>query len=213
MNGQQLLYITILITSILGLGLAFVAFSYRDLIKKYDALKTEKEEKEKQLDSEGKKIVDEAKLRAQQIIKDAVLVTDEVKNVISTDLKATSNAQAKQYQQALIESKNQMIKLMEGISKNIQGEALKEIEEFTNKLEEQTIQSEKGVQAIMAEANKKLEAQLETYKNARMKQIDEVSINVIKQVTKDILGKSLSTKDNEEFILKSLEEAKKQNVF
>ncbi len=192
MSDQQLLYITILITSVLGLGLAFVAYSYRDLVKKYDLLKKDKEAKEEQQDLEGKKIVDEAKLKAQQIIKEAELVTDEVKNAITSDLKAASSVQAKQYQQALIESKDQMVNLMDGISKNIQGEALKEIEEFTKKLEIQTAQSEKGIQAVMAEANKKIEAQLNAYKNARMKQIDSVAIETIKQVTKDVLGKAIS---------------------
>lgn len=213
MSNQQLLYITILITSVLGLGLALVAYSYRDLVKKYDVLKKEKETKEKQQDLEGKKIVDEAKLKAQEIIKGAELVTSEVKTAITADLRAASSAQVKQYQQALTESKDQMINLMDGISKNIQGEALKEIEEFTKKLETQTVQSEKGIQAVMAEANKKLEAQLVAYKNARMKQIDSVAIETIKQVTKDVLGKAISPKENEEFIIKSLEEAKKQNVF
>lgn len=213
MSDQQLLYITILLTSVLGLGLAFVAFSYRELVKKYDALKIDKEAKEKESDNQSKIIVDEAKLKAQKIIKDAELVTDEVKNAITSDLKAASSAQSSQYQKALTEAKDQMITLMDGISKNIQGEALKEIAEFTNKLEIQTMQSEKGIQTVMAEANKKLEAQLNAYKNARMKQIDSVAIEIIKQVTKDVLGKAISPKENEEFIMKSLEEAKKQNVF
>ena len=57
------------------------------------------------------------------------------------------------------------------------------------------------------------EAEVSEYKKGILSQIDKLGVDIIKQVSLKVLGKSLSKKEQEDLVIKSLEEAKKLGFF
>jgi F0F1-type ATP synthase membrane subunit b/b' len=129
----------------------------------------------------GRKIVEEAKIKALRIIADAY--GEEIQKIAS---------------ELAVEFKN---------------EAVIELSRFKSELENKIVTIEEAAEKVLAQEYDELKVELENYKASKIAQIDATARETLIDVTKKVLGKSIDLRSHEELLIKSLEEAKKQNLF
>lgn len=206
-------YTTVLLTAFLGLILGIVAFSYRKLIKRYYLLKEEDDKARQNLIQRQDKLYKEAEVRANEIIADArahaqkilseakVLTSDE-KKIMLEELRRATSAQARDLENVLNESKAEIRNVFAEVSKNVQLETSKELESW------------KGVLTNQLEiSRKKVDSELEALKQERLKGLEAEINALLLEVTKRVLGESISPQKHRDLVIKALEEAKRQKIF
>ena len=120
---------------------------------------------------------------------------------------------AKNYQGLLEEAKKEAIGIINNISTDIKGEASREIEVMKNALTQEVQRAQEATRKAIEETLSKVGAEVQAYKKARLERVDTAIFEIIKQASQRVIGKSLNLADREELVMKSLEEAKKENVF
>lgn len=104
-------------------------------------------------------------------------------------------------------------KIASEIAIQFKNEALLEISRFKSELEEKVVITESAAEKVLAEQYDEVKAEIERYKASKIAQIDSTAREILIQVTKSVLGKSLDLRAHEELVIKSLEDAKRQNLF
>lgn len=202
MSQEMLFYAAAFLTAILGLVIAAVAYSYRQLIKKFFGLKEERAALIKDAELEAERLIKEAKLRSEKIIQEST--------ALSEDVKAFQN---QNYQKMLETVRNESIKMLSGISKDINAQVASEITKFLSSLQSEVLKSEEAVMVATQTEYKKVEQELSAYKLAMEKRVDDSIFKIVSTVSSRVIGKNLSIEEQEELVLQALNEAKRQNIF
>ncbi len=214
-----IVYIGILIFVSLLLLLIGIVVTYIRLTRKFLDLK---EGRSKDVDPmtlvanaqvKAEKLVVDANSEAQQILakakefmaKGEVTLTDEMKNV--------SQVYANKYGQVLTEIQKESLKMLQTIPEDVRKILGAEITNIKTALTEEVKRAEDDAKAIVIDAYKKAESEVESYKNERFRQIDASALFILKELARKVLAKEISTEQHEKLILKALGEAKAQNVF
>lgn len=185
--------------------------------------------------TEALSILDEARNKALKIISDASAKADKALDAVddlSSDSKKQLSEQMKTmvdqqeailkntsaeflgtYKDVLQKQKQESLKSLEDASSKVESEIISEVGAFKDLLEAETIGTTKAVQEKVAKEYQEIEKELSLYKNRKLKEIDENIYDIITNVTKKVLGESLSIEDHQELIIKALEEAKRDNIF
>ena len=58
-----------------------------------------------------------------------------------------------------------------------------------------------------------IEKEVESYKAAKMRRVDQASVVLVERIAQQVLNKSLTIDDHENLVIKSLDKAKKEGVF
>lgn len=213
MTDSALTYITIFLTSILGLFLAFVSFSFARLIQKYHKIKEEKENLEKNFEAEADKIVKQARDKAQKIINEAIIVSQDTKKEITSALQNASQDQINDFKNLQDDIKNQILTIFKTTTGQFEAVAKSEIENFQSNLQGQITSTQGFLQKTIEEALAGIQSEIDEYKEKSLKEAENSIIEIIKLATKNFLGEVISPDDHEKLVMSSLEEAKKENLF
>jgi F0F1-type ATP synthase membrane subunit b/b' len=184
----------------LTLGAALIA--YDRLLRELRDLRVERGSFEEGGRLKAARIMEEARDKALQILEGAKFDAGESQEKVEEEMNRITKMQLDNY--------NNMI---QRISKSIEGEALKEVEEFRKKLEAEAGSVQKTVVARVEEDYAQAKKQIEIYKMERMKQIDSQVLVLMQDLGKDILGKTIDFDTHRELIMEALEETKKEHVF
>lgn len=84
---------------------------------------------------------------------------------------------------------------------------------FQNVTSELELDLQKQIKEFRQSLLNNLEKEIDQYKAAKIKRIDQVSISIAQKVSQEVLNKSLTMEDHESLVIKSLEKAKKEGVF
>lgn len=222
--AQILLYGSVLIAVALGLLVISLLVAYLRALKKVTEIKSKKRSIEDEAALEADKIITEARNQASQIIqesqtkasaivKEAGVLNEQVKNQILTEISQVTNEYAKSYQEVLAKAKTDVIKIVSNISDDVKKEASLEIQTMRQALTQEVAAAQAATKKAIEDSLSKVEGEVESYKKARFERIDKAVLDIIRQVSQRVIGRSLSTEEKEDLIIKSLEEAKKENVF
>ncbi len=94
------------------------------------------------------------------------------------------------------------------IAKELEKKALTEVEDFQKSLEMETIHAQDIVKQKLEERYKNLDKDIEAYRDTKLKKIDENIYQLLNQIIKDVLGKSITLETHKELVLRALNEAK-----
>jgi len=220
----------VIATVVLAATLGVLVVSYVKTLEKFKILQETRltwQKKESDIESEAHKkavlILQEARSKATKIISEASASQDLLKKTFEEQLKAASLDQAKKletisedflkaYQTTLADLKGNNIKTVSNISKDIEDSTKSELEDFKEILRKETFASQKIVEGKIEEDYKIVEKELETYKAERLKKIEEEIYNIIQNVSKEVLGKTLSLQEHEQLVIDALEKAKKEGA-
>lgn len=175
------------------------------------------EKRERKVDTSFHEIVDDALSRERKILEDATSEADKIiddANYVNKNSKeevdqalqkmeasikqetlTTAQTFIKSYHSSLQQISGQSIADFEKVSKEMQTDLKKQIQEFHEHLLPQ------------------LEKDIEEYKASRMKQVEGTISQIIQKVAQEVFGKSISIDDHHKLIADSLEKAKKEGVF
>lgn len=218
-----MLYGAILISIALGFLLLALFITYFQLLKKHTKLKEEKgkgtEESQRQavliVDQARKQstsILAESQQQAAELIKDAGTISQEAKQRMIEEMSKVAQGYAKNYQELLVEVKNEALGVVRNISQSIKGESAKEIEAMKQALTGEIVKAQEITRKAITESLSKVETEVNAYKQARIKRVDVAIFDIIREASQKVIGKSLNTKEHEDLVIKSLEEAKKERV-
>jgi len=216
---QTITYIVIISISSLIVLLVAVVILYLRMVKKYIDLK---EGKDKEIDPQtliyqaqekAQRILEKAEGEARDIVSKAKTFLDLNQNLVAKELEQATKIYAKKYQQILLATQDHILKMLQNIPKDTKDILLAEIASIRAQLGEETQKSMEEAKRLVTEAYQKAEAEVEEYRNERLRNIDESIVMILKEVARKVLAKEISQEEHEKLVLKALEEAKRQGVF
>lgn len=168
-------------------------------------------------------IVADANLTAQEIVGNARSIGEESRKIMdkefkdllstqSTDLQIAGQKLIDSYEAKLEEVKNSNINLFNKISKSIEINAVAEVEDFKKLMAQETVDSQKIVNEKIEVAYKEAEIDIQTYKAAKIKDLDTRLAAITEAVVKQTIGSSLTLKDHHALLLKALKEARLEDA-
>lgn len=230
MTSELAIFVSGLSTLVLAVVFAVMAYLYFKLGHKYFSLKTDKdftklkegeaEEARKKAQKtyeeanvKSQKIIGEASQKAQNILSEAEIFSSQGKEKMHAFLQEITAQQAKSFQEILVKFDSNSIKLLNSISTNVQQNAGKELQVFRLSLQQEAAKFGNTLIDAVKAQRKEAEVEIQAYKQARIKNVDDKIFEIIKAASREILGKALTSDEHEDLIIKALEEAKKEEVF
>jgi len=183
-------------------GLLVVVLSaYDRLLRELKRTRFEREEIENRARHRASRIIEEARDKALRVLQEVQLDATQEKELLKTGLNHVTEIQLSNYNSKL-----------QTITKDIEDDIRKEASEFKRALEMETVGAEKAVAARIEEDYTKAKQEVEAYKAAKLARVDENITQMLKAVSLEVVGKSLSFENHAELVTKCLEEAKRDHV-
>ncbi len=216
MVDQITFYIVICIVVALILFLVAVGVVYFRLVDKFLKLKEQndhlvKTQKERAdiAQAEVQRIIQMANAKAGDIVTGAQAFKNQQEDKLSGELSKLTQIYVNKYHEILANSQNNINTMLSNIPNNIRGSVVAEIDLFKKSMQGEMAKSRVATGFIVEQAVKDAQVQIENYKQARMKQLDESIVEVVEQVSKKVLAKEISINEHEKLVMKALEEAKR----
>ncbi len=163
-------------------------------------------------------IIEDANQHAQDMLASTQAYVDHSNEALSGRLKDLTDKQKKQiaeradsltvmYQNLLENLQKEHINTFRNVSKDIEIDGKEELNAFARAVEEETALSQKELAARVDAAYKKAEQEIAEYKKSELREFDKQVEEAVAKAAEKILGKSLSLSDQEELVVRALEEA------
>ncbi|MEK7573551.1 MAG: hypothetical protein AAB531_03950 [Patescibacteria group bacterium] len=224
-------FIIIASISVLSIALFAMAISYYHVLKKmmvreqrYDELFKGMDEKAVDLLENARKksadIIEEATQKAQQIITQSQSLNNSSRKMLDEALETLIKQQTSHFEKAsqdflqvykkeLNFLRENTVEIAKTTSKAIEADTLKEVDDYEQILQKETIGSQKIVEEKIEEDYAKTQKEVSAYKVEMLKKIDEEIYAILESVSKEAIGKSIPLAQHEQLIIDALEKAKK----
>lgn len=230
-----MLYIPIFLLLAVVVVFLTVVFDYIRLTRKYIKINDQesrakepfaKEASEITLKArrDAEKILSEAQISANQIVQNAKKFSDDEKKMVVSELNSLAQANVANFSKMVDETRSESVKILQNTSIELKGaseqaiktvnlETTRQIADFQAKLAGQIDEFSKALLSLVSVEQKKVEDEIDKYKEIKLSQLNERILAVSRQISKEAVGKSISIEDQREFIINSLEEARKHKLF
>ncbi len=104
-------------------------------------------------------------------------------------------------------------KIAAEIAVEFKNEAVVELARFKKELEDKIVAVEGAAEKVLEAEYEEIKRDIENYKASKIAQIDSTAHDVLIDVTKKVLGKSIDMRAHEDLVVQALEDAKRQNIF
>lgn len=175
------------------------------------------EKKEQRIDSTYHEVVDNALTKERKILSDA---TDEAGTIIS-GAQYISQSSREAIHDALRTMILDIQKEAGEIAHNfnltyansLQQLTAESIQDFQSVAKELEIDLQQQIKNFRETLLPNLEKELEQYKQSRLQHLDQELLTITQKVAQEVLNKSLSLSDHQNFVIEALEKAKREGVF
>ncbi len=220
---------------VLAVVIFFLARAYSKSAQRLSELEKSNSSLQMQLGTQPTKLLEEAHLKAQEIIslankqateilasskvyennsnqalKDKLAMLEkqqeDVFNKASEDMKVA-------YQNMITQIQEQDINSLKTMTKEIESDVIADFKEFRDVLEKETINSEKIVKEKIDEEYLSMEKDLEEYKKQKYEKVDQDIYKILYRVSEMVLNQGISYDKHKELVIDALETAKKEQVF
>lgn len=168
---------------------------------------------------EAQRLVADTNKNTLATLSDAGELSDSVKAALEAQLKALADKQLADlekitqnliadYKNAVTVEKQQNLQQLEHVTDDISAEILHEVSDFKDILHKETVEKEQQVEQELKTTHAKIEEELEAYKAAKLKEIEDNIYTILSDISKKVIGKAISIEDQEDYILKILEDIK-----
>lgn len=190
-------------------------------------IKEQEEKKWQELENLAQKdyqeIIETANKKAQEIILRATQINHEstinlqnsVDRIVQNQneaLKEISLAFSSKHEEEVNEINKESIKLLTNVYKDIETSAKSDFAKYKEAVQKQTFEAETIAEERIKQEYEKLEIEIRELKEKRLQELNSNIDNMIQNISKDIIGKSLSLSDHEDLIIKALDQAKKDGI-
>ncbi|HAZ29176.1 TPA: hypothetical protein DCY43_00270 [candidate division WWE3 bacterium] len=184
-------------------GMLFVILSFFIAVFIWTAILYDKKKKE------------EAKAK-EEAYRKALVILEEAKNKSFAIIKE-SNERAKRLIKetdvAVDESKDFVEGQLRKAASELKADVLTETKSFREQLHTEALQTEKELKDKIAQEYLAIESELKTYKEKRLRDIDEKALNVIETIVNEYFAKTLRSEDHMDLIRQLLDKTKKPFEF
>lgn len=221
---NELIYV--LIALICALGILLIVFmllylkslnSLKSLKDNSDLLKKEKTDLEKgmldPINTQARTIIDAANKKASEIIAGVQGISEEEKKILSSSFQQMLAQNLKEYQAVAGKFSQTYDSFVANIGRDVKVRLDMGLNKVITDAQGEMKNTSLLVNSSLQNLYKGYETEVMEYKKGILKQIDKLGIDIIKQVSLKVLGKTLSKKEQEDLVIKSLEEAKKLGFF
>jgi len=220
----ELSYVLLVLIAALGLLLVVFVMLYLKTLKtisilkdEIEVLKKDKTEIEKgvyePVNSQAKAVIDAANKKASEIIASVQGISEQQKSMLYASFQQVLNSNLKEYQAVA----GKFSQTYENFVSNIGRDVKARLDMGLNKIVSDAQTEMKRVGATYNSSLQNLyngyEAEVSNYKKEILSQIEKLGVDIIKQVSLKVLGRTMTKKEQEELVIKSLEEAKKLGFF
>lgn len=205
LNQPILLLVYIVSVTLLFGNLFFLIQLYNQNIKTQKRLR--------EIDKKAIKIKEEADGQAREVLSKTL---DKVKSVLmeSRYLKQDLiNDLDKNIRQVIQKEVGDLDKQSDQALLSIQQVAKSEIENLQEALQMKVLNSQDQVDKEIKEELSRVKKVIESYKEHKLKQVDDEVNKIILEVSEEVLGKALSSNQHQEIVMEALEKAKKAHFF
>ncbi len=167
------------------------------------------------------KIITEATLQAEDILKQAAFLKKDTDQELQMHLDSlakqqketllhSSEAILKEFEELLEQLKIEDINIYKSATKDIERVTLDEVKSFEQQLKQETTGQQKIVEEKIQQAFIHAQQEIDTYKKERLEKITTEIEALLQEVTKDVLGKRLSFQDHQELIREAITKAEEK---
>jgi F0F1-type ATP synthase membrane subunit b/b' len=219
MVDQSLIYILILIIAVLvmlciGLVILYIKelSSKKDYVTGDDQSQTDSKVFEK-AESKSQKILEEAYTKAREIVSDADNYLKKEESELAKAVDRAQEVYTHSYNEAIKSTEIKAEQMIQSIPQDIKVTLISVIDSFRVSLTDEIKRAQGDANKVITEAYKQAMEGVEKYKEERLKEVDDSILDIVKDVTEKVLGKTLSLEEHEKLVHKALEEAKRQKIF
>lgn len=227
-------YVLVSVAGILSVILLVIVLSYIGIFKKLylaekeiEKLKRDEEKKEEaaleKTQKKANEIIERANSDASQIINKTLAFDKKSKEAFEENLNKISRTYENAFKKSADESLTNSLKLLKSaneenvnlireISKDIKKYAGGQVEDFKKILLSETVDSQKIIGQKIEESYGETQEEIKKYRQKKFAAIDNDIYEIIENVTKIAMGKSLSLNEHEDLIMEALNKAKEEAV-
>jgi hypothetical protein len=220
----NIFYLLSFFSAAIGLLLVGIFIMYLRMVKRYVSLKdestklkTEYGEKSNQdiveAGEESRKILADAQLKAQQMINTSQIFNDEQKAKIADMLSRVANEEVREYKKIIDETGKVSINTVQRLSEEVKNQITPELGKIKGTIEAEIKSASDETKTAISSAYAIVEKEVDEYKKKMYGEIDKLTFSAVKELSQKVLGKAISSKDQEDLVISALEEAKKQRIF
>lgn len=170
------------------------------------------------------RIVEEANKKAGELLQTTQAVKNTFESEVTSHLKDFSEKEkdrivdaSKQmidaYRQMLESTKQQYGSTMASTAKEMASEAQKSIHIFGEFLKEQTVRYEGSLHEQIEAGFMSTQKEISDYKRESLRKVEDAIYRILNFVSKSVLGHALNLEDQQDLVVRALDEAKKQGFF
>lgn len=218
MQISEIAIIGILTFTALVFLLISLFVSYLRIVRKYIALK-EGEDQGTDVHTiiaraqfRAQKILEEASLQRKEIISKSQEFLEKEQASLIQELEKSNALYAKKYEEVLKILEDESLRMLRNIPNEIKMFMISAIDGFRASLVQSVGDEQKKVVKILQESLIQAQHEIEKYKEARKREIDERALELVGEVTKRVLNRQISLDEHEKLVLKALDEAKRQGI-
>lgn len=206
-----LFQVVIVFTDVVILALAgYFFFKLRDREKNL-------EDREKKVDTEYHRIVDDAQAKERKILDDASAEAEkiivEAKYVNKEIIEKVSQAMQKMAADIQVDAADAASRYMAGYQGNLEQLSAQSMTDFANITHGLEENLKKQIQDFQNNLLPSLEKELEDYKQLRFEQAEKTITVVVQRVAQEVLNKAITVPDHQNLMIEALEKAKKEGLF
>jgi len=168
------------------------------------------------------RIVEEANKKAQLLLGDVQLLTNDVKHDLNTQLQSLSEKHIQtltattaefidNYKNTLGAEGKKTTEALEQTTTIVKEALLSEVEQFKDILRKETLDTEEQVKLKIQDEYSQVRAELEEYKKTKTAAIDAKIYEIVYDVVSNVTAKSLDVDAHQDLVMHFLEEAKKEH--
>lgn len=168
--------------------------------------------------------IKESNKKAQEIIKSTQTLSDSTKEELQQKIETETAKQIEEieknahemymvYHTALEKETDRNLGMLHKMLKDMETEAVHELDDFKKAVKDETVNSEKIVQDKINKDYEEVRSELDLYRDDKYKEIDKDINTILYKVSTEVLGKALDLETHQQLVLDSLEQAKKDALF
>lgn len=126
--------------------------------------------------------------------------------------KQISLAVSKKHEDEVNKINDENIKILINIYKDIQNSARSDFAKYKEAVQKQTFEAEKIAEERIKDDYEKLKIEVGQLRLKKLEELESNIDNIILNISKDVIGRSLNLSDHQDLIMRALEEAKKEEI-
>lgn len=218
-----LFFVTLFVLIALELIVIYLIWSYYRLLKSYDQIMAKQRQMDQDVASKSRELLTAAEQQAQSVVmaantKATQIVTQaqgfdaQTQAVIQKALQTFLTEQTQVYRTTFDAVRKDVLAYVEELDSTYRKRAEQEIGEISQKFGREMEATTTTAKTALAAAYQKIDAEVETYRQQRLKNVEEQVAQTVKRVLREVLHQAIEPADQDRLIMEALDAAHQDHI-